>query len=61
MKNKIALAVALLSTSASALAGLNSSILITAPVPAVSQAGLIAMAFALGLMGAHLIRKRKSQ
>ena len=42
------------------LAGMNSAILVTPTIPAVGQAGLIALAFVVGLIGAQLIRKRRS-
>ena len=62
MKLKIAVVLSAL-LSAPVMAGVpNSVVLLPAqPVPILSQAGLIALAFALGLAGAYLIRKNKAQ
>lgn len=63
MKNKLMtfIALALISAPLMAGAGLNSTIFLDpTPIPAVGQAGLIALAFVVGLIGAQLIRKRRS-
>jgi hypothetical protein len=38
----------------------NSVVVVPQSIPAVSQAGLIALAFIVGLVGANLIRKSKA-
>ena len=38
----------------------NTALVVPQSIPAVSQAGLIALAFIVGLIGAHLIRKSKA-
>lgn len=61
MKNKLMTFIALASISTPLMAGLNSTIFLDpTPIPAVGQAGLIALAFVVGLIGAQLIRKRRS-
>jgi hypothetical protein len=52
----------LTSLSAPVLAGSpNGAVLVPHSIPAVGQAGLIAMAFAIGIIGAVLIRKHRLQ
>ena len=47
--------------SSVALAGEPNGIgFVTQSIPAVSQAGLIALAFIVGILGAHLIRKSRN-
>jgi len=55
---KILLSVSLLAVSVSTLAGPpNSIVAVPQSIPAISQAGLIAMAFIIGIVGAKLIHK----
>jgi len=55
---KTLLSISLLAVSVSTFAGTPNSI-VTVPqsIPAISQAGLIAMAFIIGIIGARLIHK----
>lgn len=62
MKTRIVLALALISLSTTVLAGRpNGAVFVTESIPAVSQPGLIALAFVIGLAGAHLIRKVRAR
>ena len=60
LKIKSIFALALLAASGAASAGINSVVVLTPSIPAVTQPGLIALAFVVGLIGAHLIRKRRA-
>lgn len=61
-QTKVVLATLLVALSAPALAGLpNTAVVVPHAIPAVGQAGLIALAFAVGIIGAVLIRKHKPQ
>jgi len=52
----------LVSTGSIAVAGPSPNAIITVPqaIPAISQAGLIGLAFAVGIIGASLIRKYRA-
>jgi len=61
MKMLVTLAFALSAVSTAALASqTNTAVFVPHSIPAVSQPGLIALAFVVGLIGAHLIRKRQN-
>jgi hypothetical protein len=62
-KSKLLALISLGLASSFAMAGPSPNTVIVVPqsIPAVSQAGLIALAFVVGLIGAHLIRKSKTQ
>jgi len=55
---KTFLSISLLAVSVSAFAGVaNTIVAVPQSIPAVSQAGLIGMAFIIGIIGARLIHK----
>ena len=61
MKSRLFIAISMVLLSFPVLAGdPNSVIVVPQSIPAVSQAGLIALAFIIGILGAHLIRKSKN-
>ena len=62
VKTRIIAAISLSLLSSLAMAGPspNTAFAVPQSIPAVSQAGLIALAFVVGLIGAHLIRKSKA-
>ena len=60
-KYKVVLSVFFMTVSATALAGaVNGIVAVPQAIPAISQAGLIGMAFIIGIIGARLIHKLKA-
>lgn len=59
---KLTFGILLISTSSIAFAAPSPNSIVTVPqaIPAISQAGLIGLAFAVGIIGASLIRKYKA-